>query len=248
VSSDVTRAERAPGRIADGPEVFSSTAGVGTDEPGPKLKVCVVGSGTRFVSGISYYTYFLACALKQRCDVVAILMRHLIPRRWYPGRQRVGQSVMGYDLAAEVPTFDGVDWWGWPSVPRAVSFLRSQRPHVLILQWWSASVLPWYLLLARQVVRRRGVVVVELHEALDTVEARHALVGWFARRGLKALCRRASMLVVHSTWDRNRLSASLGISPVQFRVIPHGPIRYPTPRREKRPGRRGHGPSASRRN
>ena len=86
--------------------------------------MCVVGSGTRFVSGISYYTYFLACALKQRYDVVAILMRHLIPRRWYPGRQRVGHSVMAYDLAAEVPTFDGVDWWGWPSVPRAVSFLR----------------------------------------------------------------------------------------------------------------------------
>jgi glycosyltransferase involved in cell wall biosynthesis len=200
-------------------------AAVGTDEPRPELKVCVVGSGTRFVSGISYYTYFLACALKQRYDVVAVLMRHLIPRRWYPGRQRVGHSVMAYDLAAEVPTFDGVDWWGWPSVPRAVSFLRSQRPDVLILQWWSASVLPWYLLMARQAVRRGGVVVVELHEDLDTGEARVPLIGWFARRGLKALCRRAAMLVVHSTWDRDRMSASLGISPVRFRVIPHGP--YP---------------------
>ena len=132
---------------------------------------------------------------------------------------------MAYDLAAEVPTFDGVDWWGWPSVPRAVSFLRSQRPDVLILQWWSASVLPWYLLLARQAARRGGVVVVELHEDLDTGEARVPLIGWFARRGLKALCWRAAMLVVHSTWDRDRMSASLGISPVRFRVIPHGP--YP---------------------
>jgi glycosyltransferase involved in cell wall biosynthesis len=190
-----------------------------------ELKVCVVGSGTRFVSGISYYTYFLGCALKQRYDVVAILMRRLIPSRWYPGRQRVGHSVMAYDLAAEVPTFDGVDWWGWPSVPRAVSFLRSQRPDVLILQWWSASVLPWYLLLARQVIRRGGVVVVELHEDQDTGEARVPLVGWLARRGLKTLCRWAAMLVVHSTWDRDRMSASLGISPGRFRVIPHGP--YP---------------------
>jgi len=200
-------------------------AAAGTDEPRSALKVCVVGSGTRFVSGISYYTYFLACALKQHCDVVSILMRHLIPKRWYPGRQRVGHSVMAYDLAAEVPTFDGVDWWGWPSVPRAVSFLRSQRPHVLILQWWSSSVLPWYLLLARQAVRDGGVVIVELHEDLDTGEARVPLLGWFARRGLTALCRRASMLVVHSTWDRDRMSASLGIDSVRFRVIPHGP--YP---------------------
>jgi glycosyltransferase involved in cell wall biosynthesis len=200
-------------------------AAVGTAQPRSEIKVCVVGSGTRFASGISYYTYFLACALKQRYDVVSILMRHLIPRRWYPGRQRVGHSVMAYDLAAEVPTFDGVDWWGWPSVPRAVSFLRSQRPQVLILQWWSASVLPWYLLLASQAVRRGCVVVVELHEDLDTGEARLPLIGTFARRGLKALCRRAAVLIVHSSWDRDRMSVSLGISPARFRVIPHGP--YP---------------------
>jgi glycosyltransferase involved in cell wall biosynthesis len=39
------------------------------------------------------------------------------------------------------------------------------------------------------------------------------------------------MLVVHSAWDRDRMSASLGISPAQFRVIPHGPypISEPTP-------------------
>lgn len=191
----------------------------------PALKVCVVGSGTKFVSGISYYTYFLACALRQRHDVVSILMRHLIPRHLYPGRARVGHPVMTYDLAAEVPTFDGVDWWGWPSVPRAVSFLRSQRPQVLILQWWSASVLPWYLLLARQAVRRGSVVVIELHEDLDTAEARLPVVGRLARRGLKALCRRAAILIVHSSWDRDRMSASLGISSEQFRVISHGP--YP---------------------
>jgi glycosyltransferase involved in cell wall biosynthesis len=138
---------------------------------------------------------------------------------------------MAYDLVTEMPTFDGVDWWGWPSVPRALSFLRAHRPQVLILQWWTSSVLPWYLLLARQVVRRRGVVVVELHEDLDTGEARVPLVGWFARRGLKTLCEWASMLVVHSAWDRDRISASLGISPAQFRVIPHGPypISEPTP-------------------
>jgi glycosyltransferase involved in cell wall biosynthesis len=191
----------------------------------PGITVCVVGSGTRFVSGISYYTYFLGCALSQHYKVVSILMRHLIPKRLYPGRQRVGHSVMAYNLAVEVPTFDGVDWWAWPSVPRALSFLRSQRPDVLVLQWWSASVLPWYLLFASQTRQRGGVVVVELHEDLDTGEARVPLIGWFARRGLKALCLQSSALVVHSAWDRDRMSASLSLSPDRFRVIPHGP--YP---------------------
>ncbi len=218
-------AERVPQHTAGRPGTSSCGTAAGPDGASSGLKVCVVGSGTRFVSGISYYTYFLACALQQRYDVVAILMRHLIPRRWYPGRRRVGHSVMTYDLTAELPTFDGVDWWGLPSVPRAVSFLRSQEPDVLILQWWSASVLPWYLLLAKQVIRRGRVVIVELHEDQDTGEARVPLIGWFARRGLRTLCRWASMLVVHSSWDRDRMSASLGISPARFRVIPHGP--YP---------------------
>src|SRR5215469_1721108 len=96
----VTGAERAPKYTADERKVSSSIAAAGSDDPRSGLKVCVVGSGTRFVSGISYYTYFLAYALKQRYDVVSILMRNLIPRRCYPGRQRVGHNVMAYDLTA----------------------------------------------------------------------------------------------------------------------------------------------------
>lgn len=218
------QAGRAPERALSLSEPASSSGG-GAGQPARRLKVCVVGSGTRFVSGISYYTYFLARALKERNDVAVILMRHLIPTRWYPGRQRVGHDVMAYDIADEAPTFDGVDWWGLPSVPRALFFLRSQRPDVLLLQWWSASVLPWYLLLARQATRQGSVVVLELHEDLDSGEARLPLVGRLARRGLNALCRQATALVVHSAWDRDRMSVSLGIDARRLHVIPHGP--YP---------------------
>lgn len=221
---DVTRAKHAPGSVADAPHRSSAVAGAATVDAGPELKVCVVGSGTKFVSGISYYTYFLATALTRRHEVTSILMRHLIPKRLYPGRRRVGQNVMVYDLAEEVPTFDGIDWWALPSVPRAMSFLRAQRPDVLIFQWWSASVLLWYLLLARQAVALGTVVVVELHEDLDTGEAKLPLIGWFAKRGLRALCWQAAALVVHSAWDRDRMSASLGVSQERFRVIPHAPF------------------------
>jgi glycosyltransferase involved in cell wall biosynthesis len=211
-------------RILELSDARTSPVG-GPEQPTDRLKVCVVGSGSRFVSGISYYTYFLSRALKERHDVSVILMRHLIPTRWYPGRERVGHDVMSYDISDEAPTFDGVDWWGLPSVPRALFFLRSQQPDVLILQWWSASVLPWYLLLAWQATRRGSAVVLELHEDVDSGEARIPLVGRLARRGLKALCRQAKALVVHSAWDRDRMSVSLGVSAHQLRVIPHGP--YP---------------------
>jgi len=55
--------------------------------------VLVIGSGWRFTSGISHYTYRLAAALADQCQVSALLMRGLVPKRLYPGKQRVGADV-----------------------------------------------------------------------------------------------------------------------------------------------------------
>ncbi|MET0414554.1 MAG: glycosyl transferase, partial [Actinoplanes sp.] len=59
----------------------------------------VVGSGWRFLSGISYYTCRLSNALEQRYAVGAILMRQLLPTRLYPGRDRVGQRLSDLSYA-----------------------------------------------------------------------------------------------------------------------------------------------------
>ena len=54
----------------------------------------VVGSGTRFLSGISVYTLRLANALAASGARVSLLtMRQLLPTRFYPGRDRVGTSL-----------------------------------------------------------------------------------------------------------------------------------------------------------
>lgn len=48
-------------------------------------RVCVVGPGTRFLSGITYYTYSLIRALQEdghRCS--AVLVRRLLPVWLYP--------------------------------------------------------------------------------------------------------------------------------------------------------------------
>jgi hypothetical protein len=50
-------------------------AAVGTDETKSGLKMCVVGLGTRFVSGIGYYTYFLAFALARYFQLGALSKR-----------------------------------------------------------------------------------------------------------------------------------------------------------------------------
>ena len=123
--------------------------------PGRRLRVCVVGSGMHFISGPSYYTYFLSQAFAETSDVSVILMRALVPRFLYPGRGRVGAPISGLSTSAFAPTFDGVDWTLIPSLPRAARFFKERRPDVLVLEWWSASCLPAYLVLEPRRTTRR---------------------------------------------------------------------------------------------
>ncbi len=188
-----------------------------------RLRICVVGSGTAFVSGISYYTYFLSQALTAHANVSVILMRRLIPRRFYPGRSRVGADIMSMHTSDFAPTFDGVDWWGFPSIIAARRFLRAQKPDWIIFQWWSGAVLPWYLLLLPEARRCGARIALELHEDQDTGEARIPLVGRLVRRGVRKLVANASTFVVHSEWDRERMATSLGLPLSQVHVVHHGP-------------------------
>ena len=213
-----------------------------------RVDVCVVGSGTRFVSGISYYTYFLSRSLSTRASTVTILMRALIPRRLYPGHARVGALITELDISAVLPTFDGVDWFGLPSVPRALAFLRRNQPRAVVFQWWSGSVLPWYLLLARSARRMGADIIIEFHEDLDTGEARLPLVGPLVSRGLRRLVNGADAYVVHSEWDRERLAQSLGLDRERVAVIPHGPYPMasaPASRTDALPAENETGPAAT---
>ena len=49
-------------------------------------------------------------------------------------------------LPPRVRVFDGVDWFWLPSLLRALAFLVRQRPDVVVLQWWSGTVLHSYLI------------------------------------------------------------------------------------------------------
>src|SRR5215467_6509793 len=91
------------------------------------LRVCVIGAGTRFLSGMSQYTARLTNALSQFHEVSVILMRQLLPTRFYPGRQRVGASLTNLEYDAHVRVFDGVDWYWLPSIFRSLAFLLRER-------------------------------------------------------------------------------------------------------------------------
>jgi len=183
-------------------------------------RVVVVGPGARFLSGVTCYTYALCNALSESCAVSAILMRRLLPARLYPGRARVGAALSDLSLVPGVRRYDGVDWFWGLTLPRALFFLARERPTVLLLQWWTGTVLHTYLTLAL-VARLRGVrVVVEFHEALDPAEDGLALVSAYVRWIAPWLFRLAAGYVVHSAHDRCLVEARYGTGAKPVAVIP----------------------------
>ena len=96
------------GAVSLDDEYVSSLPSPGSSEAGEEspedlLRICVVGSGTRFISGISYYTYYLSDALQETFNVSAVLMRRLLPRRFYPGRRRVGAHITDIETRPSFP-------------------------------------------------------------------------------------------------------------------------------------------------
>ena len=185
------------------------------------MRVCVVGPGTRFLSGITYYTYNLVDALSERVETQALLLRRLLPRFLYPGAARVGQQITTLELPGTVKRYDGIDWYWSITLVRALAFLRRERPTVLVLQWWTGTALHTYLALALA-ARLLGIrLVIEFHEALDTGEERIPVVGGYVRALAPRLFRRADAHVVHSDYDRELVCGRYGLDPAGVAVIPH---------------------------
>ena len=204
-----------------------------TRSPGPEAgpqSVCVVGSSFHFMSGISTHTCMLANALAEgQHRTSALLMRKLIPRRLYPGRDRVGAQLTTLRYRDDVSVFDGVDYFWVPSIVRAIRFLRRERPDVLLMQWWSGTVLHTFLLLAA-LARLSGTrVVIEFHETLDTAESAMPVFDRYVKIGSRPLIAMTSAAVVHSTGDvdavRQRF-AGLRDKPVV--AVPMGPQEITT--------------------
>lgn len=187
-------------------------------------RIIVVGSGTRFLSGISVYTLRLADALAAAGHRVGIVtMRQLLPTRFYPGRQRVGQSLTQLDGGSTIARFDGVDWHWLPTLFQAAAFMARRRPQVLILEWWTGTVLHTYLALAF-IARWLGArVIVEFHEVQDTGEVRIRAARLYARLMGRSVLRMASGFAVHSAFDRELLGSSFDLRGRPVFVLPHGP-------------------------
>src|SRR5579859_5544733 len=94
-------------RSRSGVWIKHSLKAVMVGEEGEQLRICVVGAGTRFLSGISVYTYRLADSLAASNRVSVILMRQLLPSRLYPGRKRVGSDLTRLKIDDTIGLVDG---------------------------------------------------------------------------------------------------------------------------------------------
>jgi glycosyltransferase involved in cell wall biosynthesis len=187
--------------------------------------VLVVGSGTRFLSGISYYTHRLASELAQDHKVTVVLMRALVPKRLYPGRARVGAEITDLTYPEGTTVVDGVDYT-WRGVVQACRAIWRDRPRMAVFQWWTATVGHTYVLLSL-VARLRGArIVLEMHETLDSAEQRIPAVAVYARFIRRLLSAVAHAFVVHSEADVSPAREAFGPGQKPVVVIPHGPYDH----------------------
>jgi glycosyltransferase involved in cell wall biosynthesis len=189
--------------------------------------VLVVGSGTHFISGVSHYTRYVAVALAERTSVSVILMRRLIPRALYPGRDRVGdETLTDEDYPSDMEVFDGIDWYWLPSMFGALRLLRRSRPEAVLFQWWTGAVLHSYVLLALAARMQGARIIIEIHEIQDTGEAKLAPVRSYVQRFGRQLMGMADAYIVHSEFDREALGESFDIGQRPVRVVRHGPFSH----------------------
>lgn len=191
-----------------------------------RTAVCVVGPGKAFLSGVTYHTYALVTALSAHGPTQVVVLRNLVPKRLYPGRDRVGADLTHLRLPPDVARVGTVDWWWGLGLLDAVRRLLIRPPAVVVVQWWSAAV--WHTELALVVAARaRGArVVIEVHELMDTAEQRHPLAGAWSRTLAPALMGLADRVVVHNRADQIEIVRRYGIGRSRVEVVVEPPFDH----------------------
>jgi len=107
----------------------------GKNREGKGTNICIIGPSKKFFSGLSAYTICLANALSKSSRVSVVLLRNLLPKFLYPGKEHVSRQDYSLNFVSGVETYDGLDWNSPLSWIRALSpwlFVPSSNPHALL--------------------------------------------------------------------------------------------------------------------
>lgn len=186
------------------------------------VNICIVGPSKRFLSGISYYTIRLANALSTSSILSVICFRRLLPEFLFPGRAHVGKDITNLEFSSNVRVFDGMDynnpitWYG------AYRHLKTSKPDVIILQWWTSSVSHLHLLLKIMSMLLRSKLIIEFHEVVDPFEEAILPLRLYSNLMGRLLRKDAAAYITHSESDRKLIANRYGINHGKIHVIPHG--------------------------
>ncbi len=171
-----------------------------------RTRLTLVGPSQRFLSGISYYTVHLSNALSERADVQAILFRHMLPKKLFPGWKRVGDNLATTTFKPEVEFREMLDWYNPFSWMRAASQMRNAD--VIIFQWWTSSVAHMYLAI-QLLLLRKVPIIIEYHEVVDPFEQSIMPIRVYSKIIGRIVRRFADHFVVHSEADRELIEKSV---------------------------------------
>jgi len=145
----------------------------------------------------------------------------ILPKFAYPGKSRVGKRIsdIEYDKAVTVSKMDYNNPMTWV---KSFNDIKKFRPDVIILQWWSASVVHMHLLvkLFSQIVGSK--LVIEFHEVVDPYENSILPLRIYARESGKLLRSHVFKCITHSESDKLLVADRYKISQDKISVVPLG--------------------------
>jgi len=185
----------------------------------PPVHIIIFGPSEKFLSGISYYTIRLSNALAEKTDVTAILFRHMLPEKLFPGWKRVGSKLTNLTFSDHVKTHEILDWYN------PISWLRAYRiakkGNIILFEWWTSSIAIMYLVIALLNLKRIPIII-EYHEVVDPIEQANKVLHGYSRCAGFFLRKLSAHFIVHSEADKRLIAHTYKIDDKRIEVIAHG--------------------------
>jgi glycosyltransferase involved in cell wall biosynthesis len=182
-------------------------------------KVVLVGPVFPFRGGIAQHTTFVARELDKICDLHTISFKRQFPRLLYPGASDRDHEAPDAGLKALEYSIDSINPLSWL---RTVRRIRTLKPEIVIIPWWTFFLGPCLGTIVRG-CRRAGIQVRIICHNADEHEA-----AWWKRAISRRVLRSADALVAQSRADRAFLTQLY--PEVKISAFPH-PIhsQFPEP-------------------
>jgi len=150
----------------------------------------------------------------RRKVVSVICFRQLLPTFLFPGKSHVGKDISNLNFSSRVSVFDGMDYNNPLTWVRAYSFIKEQKPDIIILQWWTSSIAHMQLLLKMFAgLLHKPKIIIEFHEVVDPFEESILPIRLYSKITGKLLRKNLDAYITHSESDKQLVAERYAIAP-----------------------------------